>query len=356
MRHNLLLLALVEVLSLGACDAQFRRGVAGDSCTSTNDCESGLNCTAQVCFAADGGTTSQPESAACDARRNCALGLACVAGTCQSASTGMTGGSSRYSGKGETCTAKNDCEPSLACVMGVCRSLTVALGRVAKSCYRVECATKDDCCQAFMPNPNCATYEANCAMDPIFCNTYRSLCQCTQDCIGEQCIAAAPGCKTNAECTSSQTPYCVDGKCTQCDKDAACAGMGAKCAQGVCMAACKRDENCALLHACQDGACIDTGCKTDRECAFMSKNQLAICNAGDCEVPCSTDTDCAASPTMPNQGGTMTMAMNATANAKRGFEACEMGKCVFVGCENNAECRALLGLENQRNNVTAICR
>jgi hypothetical protein len=281
------------------------------------------------------------------------MGLACVAGTCQIASTGMSGGSSRYGGKGESCTAKNDCEPNLACVMSVCRSLTVSLGRVPKSCYRVECATREDCCQAFVPNPNCATYESNCAMDPIFCNTYRSLCQCTQDCIDEQCVAAAPGCKTNAECTSTQTPYCVEGKCTQCDKDTACAGAGAKCAQGVCMAACKRDENCPLLHACQDGVCADTGCTSDRECAFMSKNQLAICNAGECELPCSTDTDCATMSNTPNQG---MMTMTAAANATRGFEACDMGKCVFVGCESNAECRALLGLESQRNNVTAVCR
>jgi hypothetical protein len=265
----------------------------------------------------------------------------------------MSSGDKRYGGKGETCQAKNDCEQGLACVMGACRSVTVSLSRVAKSCYRVECASKDDCCRAFTPNANCATYEMNCAMDPIFCNTYRSLCQCTQDCVEEQCVSAAPGCQTNAECTSTQTPYCVSGKCAQCDKDSACAGTGAKCASGVCMAACKQDENCPLLNACQDGVCVDIGCKSDRECAFMSKNQLAICNEGECELPCSADTDCAS---MQIQTGMLGNTMNSTANAKRGFEVCDMGKCVFVGCENNAECRALLNLENQRNNVTAVCR
>ncbi|HET6335481.1 MAG TPA: hypothetical protein VFG30_19780 [Polyangiales bacterium] len=354
MRPNLpgFLLALLVVLSLGACSDSFRRGAAGDSCTSTNDCESGLSCVSQACIAADSGMGEQPENAVCDARRNCETGLACITGTCQIASSGM-GGSSRYSGKGESCTAKNDCEPSLACVMGVCRSLTVSLGRVPKSCYRVECEVKEDCCLAFVPNPNCATYEMNCAMDPIFCNTYRSLCQCTQDCDDEQCVAAAPGCMTNAECTSTQTPYCVAGKCTQCDKDSACSGTDAKCSQGVCMAACKQDENCPLLHACQDGVCVETGCKSDRECAFMIRNALAVCNTGECELPCNTDTDCATT-TVPSTPGMMSM--SSAANATRGFEACEMGKCVFVGCENNSECRALLGLENQRNNIAAVCR
>jgi hypothetical protein len=72
-------------------------------------------------------------------------------------------------------------------------------------------------------------------------------------------------------------------------------------------------------------------------------------------VPCSTDAECTTMSSAPNQAGN-SMTMTAAANATRGFEACEMGKCVFVGCETNAECRALLGLENQRSNVQAVCR
>ena len=55
MRHEHLLCLLLAVLSLGACATKFRRGVAGDSCTATNDCESGLSCVAQLCIAADAG-------------------------------------------------------------------------------------------------------------------------------------------------------------------------------------------------------------------------------------------------------------------------------------------------------------
>lgn len=356
MRHEHLLCLVLAVLSLGACTTKFRRGVAGDSCTATNDCESGLSCVAQVCIGQDAGEALKAEGEACDARRNCANGLGCIAGTCQIASAGMSGGSNRYSGKGESCTAKNDCEPDLACLMGICRSQSVGLDREAKSCYRVECESKEDCCQAFVPNPNCPTYEMNCAMDPIFCNTYRSLCQCTQDCVDEQCVTAAPGCKTSAECTSAQTPFCLEGKCSQCDKDSACAGTGAKCAKGVCVAACKQDENCPLLYSCVDGVCTETGCKSDRECAFMLKNELAVCTEGECQLPCSTDSDCATSA-VPSSGQQINpQSSQSVSAATRGFEACEMGKCVFVGCESNAECRSLFGLENQRTNVQAVCR
>lgn len=204
-----------------------------------------------------------------------------------------------------------------------------------------------------MPNPNCATYEMNCAMDPIFCNTYRSLCQCSQECVDELCVAAAPGCKTSAECTSAQTQYCVEGKCAQCDKDSACPA-GTKCAKGVCTAACKQDENCPLMHACEDGACVEHGCKTDRECAFTAKNQFAVCHEGECELPCMQDADCTGTPLTPQQAQAMNMSV--TAAATRGFQVCDAGKCVFVGCENNAECRALLGLENQRTDARAVCR
>ncbi len=246
--------------------------------------------------------------------------------------------SSRYSGKGESCQAKNDCEPGLSCLMDVCREVDVSLNRVPKECHRVECGSREDCCQAFVPNANCPTYEMNCATDPIFCNTYRSLCVCGQDCVEEQCVAAAPGCRSNAECTSTQTPYCVEGKCRQCNDDTACAGTGARCAEGVCMAACTQDENCPLLHACKDGICVETGCQSDRECAFLTRNQLAVCVESECATPCTSDDECVA----------MT--------ESRGFEVCDMGMCVFVGCENNAECRALLGLENERGKAQAVCR
>jgi hypothetical protein len=189
-----------------------------------------------------------------------------------------------------------------------------------------------------MPNANCDMYKANCAMDPVFCNAYRSLCECSQDCMDEMCVAAQPGCMSDAECTSMQTPFCVKNKCRQCDKDSACPGAGAKCADGVCMSPCTNDENCPLLFKCQDNACIETGCSSDRECAFVNKSARAVCRDKKCTSPCEVDSDCASEK-------------NST-----GFDVCEDGQCKFVGCESDTECRALLNLANQRSNVRAVCR
>jgi hypothetical protein len=239
---------------------------------------------------------------------------------------------------GESCRAKNDCIPDLSCVMNICRQVNLQLKRTDRQCHLVECGQKEDCCAGFVPKPSCPEYKQNCMSDPIFCNTYRSLCECSQDCVDELCVVAPQGCQSSGECTSAQTPVCMDGKCRQCDTDSACTGAGAKCVEGVCTAACSIDENCPLLHACQDGACVETGCKSDRECAFMLKNPLAVCRETECKQPCSADVDC---------GGDMMLGM---------FRVCEDGQCVFVGCENDSECRALYMTANDPGNRRAVCR
>jgi hypothetical protein len=279
-----------------------------------------------------------PASASCSARRDCATGLACVSNVCQPIRQGGST-SLRYSASGETCQAKNDCEPGLSCLTAVCRDGGLSnLAHLPKSCHRVECASKQDCCDTFVANANCDTYKANCAMDPVFCNTYRSLCECSQDCMDELCVMAEPGCMSDAECTSTQTPFCVQNKCHQCAKDSDCGGNGTKCAAGVCMAPCQSDENCPLLSSCQDNACVATGCSSDRECAFITKNARAVCRDKVCTSPCAIDSDCAAEK-------------NTT-----GFDVCEDGQCKFIGCETDSECRALLALSSQRGSVHAVCR
>lgn len=346
---------LALCLWLLACEGEPRRGGAGQTCASADDCREGLACVAAVCVSeADGGATASgaitstddaggglQSEGACRARRDCTEGLACLDNRCAAASVGMQGPSEvRYGGRGESCQAKNDCAPELMCVMNVCRDVDVRLSRTPKACYRVECATKDDCCKNFVANPNCETYRQNCETDPIFCNTYRSLCECTQDCMDELCVIAAPGCATDAECTSTQTPYCVEGKCRQCNDDSVCSGTGTQCVEGTCLAACTHDENCPALNRCEEGACVRSGCQTDRECAFLTKDALAVCREGKCLVPCQSDADCKTQDPA----------------SELSFSVCEAGECVFVGCESDAECRALLDLQSQPGNVRAVCR
>jgi hypothetical protein len=328
-------------LLLAGCESDPRRGAAGESCTRRDDCGDGLHCLGQVCVAADAGAPSSPAGAgalgdSCGARRDCAAGLACIANECAPASNGMQA-SSRYSGRGESCAASNECASELACVAGTCVAVTVALPRTTKSCERIECMADADCCADFVPNPNCEAYRQNCETDPVFCNTYRSLCQCSRRCTEELCAVAAPGCTLSAECTSLQTPFCVAGSCVQCETDANCPGQDAKCSEGVCMSACMSDEQCPLLHACQDGSCAEVGCRSDRECVFMNRDPDARCRDTECRTPCDSDSDCAADDQQ--------------------FHVCVEGACVFVGCETDAECRALLHLENQPSTkIKAVCR
>jgi hypothetical protein len=339
---------LLGVVTFAACTDEPRRGHAGESCTAANDCTDGLACIALVCVKDDGqaasgqtaaksdGGQSDP-SGSCSARRDCPTGSMCVTNACQPVMTG-TSADARYSGRGESCEAKNDCDSDLSCVMGVCREAGLALPHLSKACYRVECANKDDCCQSFVPNANCDTYKANCATDPIFCNTYRSLCECSQDCVDELCVASEAGCMTDQECTSTQTPFCVSGKCRQCNQDSVCPGGNAKCADGVCMSPCTDDANCPLLYSCTDNACVQSGCSSDRECAFITKNAHAICKDTKCQAPCQSDADCAS-----EKGAT-------------GFEICDQSECKFVGCDSDAECRALLNITSERGKIRAVCR
>jgi hypothetical protein len=348
MQMRVLTTSLLFACLVLACDSDVKRGNAGESCTAANDCGDGLACIALVCVASGTQSSSaqadagQPEpesdSSSCTARRDCPEGSMCLDNSCQTVSVGMST-DARYGGRGESCTATNDCEPELSCLTGMCRETGLSLPHLPKACYRVECETTEDCCATFVPNPNCETYKANCDSDPIFCNTWRSLCTCGKSCEEELCVAAMSGCMTDQECTSAQTPFCIEGTCHQCNDDSACPGINSKCADGVCMSPCADDANCPLLYSCQDNACIRTGCESDRECAFITNNPRAKCTDSECNTPCANDADCAS--------------MDPTS---RSFEACIEGECKFVGCETDRECRAALGIAAMPGKVRAVCR
>jgi hypothetical protein len=273
----------------------------------------------------------------CTARRDCAGGLACIEQVCvdPSADAGVPG---RRGGVGESCRATNDCESGLACLGNVCAPAEVGLSVTGMGCYRVECETKDECCADFRPSPSCPLYEMDCDADPIYCPTYRSLCLCNRDCQDSLCVDLPPPCESHAECVSFIAPFCVAGVCSECAEHGDCAGESDRCVGGVCQAPCSRDEQCPLLHACQDGECVEVGCGSDRECAFLRRDERAVCRDGGCSVPCARDADCATSP------------------GSDSFQVCEAGECVFVGCESDAECRALLGLSETFDRARAVCR
>lgn len=274
----------------------------------------------------------------CTARRDCASGLECVHQVCVDPHTKDAGVDPTGGALGEACRARNDCAVGLACVGDVCVTGNLGIPVTGKSCVRVECTTKDDCCSNFVPSPNCPTYQQDCSTDPTSCITYHSLCDCNRDCVDSICKDTPPPCSSNQECASLVTPFCVNGACAECAQPGDCAGQNDRCVNGTCKAPCTEDAQCALLEACQNGECVRVGCSTDRECFFMLNDPRATCSGGDCQIPCSIDADCA------RQLG------------EQSFQVCQAKKCVFVGCNTDAECRAFLGLSAVTSNVKAECR
>lgn len=290
-------LCLLVGLALScSADEEEVLGAAGESCVARSDCGSGLSCIDNVCIAPD---SPLPDRG----------------------------------GVGESCRARDDCATGLACVAGVCTSVDDGAEPSAKSCYKVECSSKDDCCADFVPSPGCDQYEADCQADPAYCLTYRLLCECNRDCEEDLCVDTPPGCATSAECTSFLEPHCVEGRCRECAEHGDCPGETDRCIEGSCQAPCTINEHCPLLHACQSGECVEVGCTTDLECHFLLDEHRATCGPdGECLVPCLTTLECA------------------------DFHVCHQGSCVFVGCNTDEECRIYLGLAEELSDVRAVCR
>jgi hypothetical protein len=154
---------------------------------------------------------------------------------------------------------------------------------------------------------------------------------------GRQCTTAS-GCTVDDDCGFSSLPFCVNATCVECKATTDCADQpGTTCVSGVCREPCTRNEQCPLFFGCQAGACVDVGCMSDRECAFGTGNPRSKCVDKKCSTPCESDSECA---TLGNP-----------------FNACENGRCVFVGCESNEECRAFLGYANDLSSTrTAVCK
>ncbi|MBI4951312.1 MAG: hypothetical protein HY908_04710 [Myxococcales bacterium] len=221
----------------------------------------------------------------------------------------------------------------MSCVASVCVALGSGAAPTGKSCYAVECATKDDCCQGFVPSPNCPQYLADCEADPAYCLTYRLLCECNRDCEAELCVDTPPGCASSAECTSFLEPFCVAGHCHECSQHGDCASETDRCIDYTCRPPCTLDEHCPLLHACQAGECVEVGCSTDLECYFLLGDPRAKCApSASCLVPCLTSLECAE------------------------FYTCHEGSCAFVGCNTDEECRIYLGLAEEQGDAHAVCK
>lgn len=386
-----LVLACGDRVTVNAVD----KGAQSESCRSRNDCADGLRCIDMVCTAgapiADDNTPTGAMDASvplktrselgesCQKRADCAPPLACLGNTCldeprMDAGTKLV--TSTRGRRGESCEATNDCELGLSCIGSRCLESDFALDFVPKQCFRVQCATSDDCCDDFKPTSyteeQCDTMRDNCVNadggvypppgPPIGvssndCTSWTNFCNCRLECQEEQCVNRTGAlclvdgqclsgprkcedsrcvvCSSDSDCTSSVLPYCQNNQCTQCKADDDCPGSATRCVAGSCQAGCSQNEHCGQLEACQDGECVHVGCASDRQCYFLTGDDRSKCVEGGCQTPCENDAECVGD-----------------------FQICDQSVCVFAGCETDEECRAALKIQNLSSTSLdrAVCR
>ena len=235
-------------------------GGAGESCTKTADCESGLKCVNLVC---------QQAGAECPGNQDCS-GLECGPDPVCSESCGTCGG-------GESCQAgqcvEGPCEPDcsgLECGNGGCPDQPDACGTCSDgfTCDAGECsAVGPDCpvdkdCTGLESGPDLVCGES--------CGTcfgqdecVDGQCECQPDCVGKEC--GNDGC--GGSCGSCNAGWvCDSGKCIDICTDT-CASKGWECDE-VCEESCGtcwgQDEcvngQCVCQPNCAGQECGDDGC------------------------------------------------------------------------------------------------
>jgi hypothetical protein len=236
----------------------------------------------------------------------------------------------RVGERGESCRARNDCEEGLACVRGTCVKNEYAIDQAGGNCVLVECTEDEDCCD---PPSQCASLEEDCnGGDEFACDQFDNLCTCEFECSDNQCRSIADPCEDDVDCFGN---ICDDGVCVECANADDCFG-DEMCIDGFCDEGCETDANCPLFNTCQEGECVETGCQSDRECVLFTEDGDAVCQDGQCNIPCVSDAEC-------------------NAGDFGQFEICEGGRCVFIGCETDSECRVALGLSNTNGAEAAVC-
>jgi hypothetical protein len=101
-------------------------------------------------------------------------------------------------------------------------------------------------------------------------------------CVGGSC--ESPTCTTSSDCTSPNTPYCVDTVCVgACSDDESCIGAagGSHCSQGGSCVACTEDSHCgADAPVCDPTSESCRGCVDDAECP----SGMCLAAEGTCAV------------------------------------------------------------------------
>lgn len=354
---NLVAVAALPLLS--ACHntqkiAPDSAGQRNDTCQASNDCGSGLSCidyrcqptefkldpTAKECSRFECDATadccgdrptvapakcdnresicSTPSIAGCGFNDTCSDDAMCNGGTCASRTCGLDAAS---------CSADTDCAANICNTVSDTCSVTGS-----------PCALDSDC-----PENTCGTGLCDCA-NPEY-NPGSAICSdpdCTDLCdricdTDTNLCVVDTSCNTDNECFNVGLDICTaEGVCVECESNADCdEADGETCnSAGRCERACQFDQECDPFEVCDAGECVFEGCKSDLDCVLYANfgdadRRLAKCvtgpeNIGQCRLPCDNDGHCGE------------------------LQVCADGYCEFVGCETNAQCDRLLGLQNQQ--------
>ncbi len=378
-------------------------GGAGESCTKTADCGSGLVCIADVCgvkgapgvAAMDGGVVFSPDAAvvvpppvdaggaapeaappprvsdlgeSCSSTSDCGAGLVCVpavsggGATCDVASYGL-----KPTGKtcsGECLTGADCCELPQSVVIGAktCQDLLAALsGNTTQCASAVLGSDVDTKCFIY------ATYCAACATSNVWSCTSN---QCVYSASCQNSGLEADGCPDRTRTGRSLSPFCdpatskcqssprgicntasdCDGKGTS-DSAGTCRGGDCTCYQGGCYLACASTLDCAQGYACNTTSklCTQNGaCSSDAECASQTGVVNAKCVSGACKLPCTSDRQCG--------GSGLAAGAASDAGGFLGKVCGSDGFCDDLGCATDGDCQELGSNMNPSSNpVNFFC-
>ena len=281
-----------------------RKQCAG-ACTDNASCGLGLRClvtSGKVC-----GECNKDSHCATGVRNKCdEKAFRCVACKADTDCKGDTPRCDMTSGACVACATNADCAASAegpVCEAGVCGCAAdkecTGLGLWGSKCVsfgglnHCGCATNAQC-GGNANGPICFVQagKCSCAADTD-CKAADTDCRVPYP--GAQYKACMNKCKTDKECTASETPYCDlgTGLCLPCLKDAHCASnpwehrcdtKWARCVE------CVADADCTaktLGKVCKGSVCL---CKTDAQC--KGNEHGAVCDTLYQSCSCTKDTDC----------------------------------------------------------------
>ncbi len=363
------------------------RGKRGERCQARNDCESGLACLNNTCskneFAIDV-VPKQCDRIECETTRDCCGDKLLEAPAACKGRDVICSQPNLPGCVASTCTSADTCggAPCLGTCLGT--GQTNSLCETAADCPKVEntcsvqgvdsvgfCSATNAQCNDDLPcvalTATCSSKNCRCQnpeydpTDPICSDAdCEDICllRCDED---TQLCRQDTSCEIDSDCVGGAQRWCDDGRCVQCMEDEDCdEDRDESCVSGVCKKPCEVNEECPLFYECGSGGeCEYVGCNSDRECILAANRggegeqpglgsddpRLYKCLASDvetgvkvCKIPCENDGSCGQ------------------------FQVCDAGFCKFVGCENDEECRAYLGITNQMTTEArpfvpkAVCR